>query len=49
VRIGDTVTATVTVREIDTAKQRIKLETVARVEDTVVIEGEAALKVPSRG
>ena len=48
VRIGDTVTAVVTVRDIVVDKQRVVLETVAQVGDRVVIEGEAVLRVPSR-
>lgn len=48
VRIGDTVTAIVTVREIVADKQRVVLETIAQVGDRVVIEGEAVLRVPSR-
>lgn len=49
VRIGDTVTATVTVREIDSAKNRVTLDTVCtNQEGTVLITGEA-LAMPPRG
>ncbi|WP_339776661.1 MaoC family dehydratase [uncultured Thalassospira sp.] len=49
VRIGDTVTATVKVREIIAAKKRVVLDTVCTVGDRVVISGEAIVMVPSRG
>ena len=49
VRIGDTVTATVTVTAIDPAKRRVTLETLCAVGDTVVIKGEAQVLAPSRG
>ncbi len=48
VRIGDTVEAHVTVAEINAAHQRVLLRTVCRVGDTVVIDGEALVMVPSR-
>jgi len=48
VRIGDTVLATCTVREINTAKGRVTFDCTTTVGDTVVIEGEALVKVPSR-
>jgi 3-hydroxybutyryl-CoA dehydratase len=48
VRIGDTVEAQVTVAEIDAPHKRVRLKTVCRVGDTVVIEGEALVLVPSR-
>ncbi len=48
VRVGDNVTATATVKEVDTKRRRIVLETVCRVGDTVVIDGEALMKVNSR-
>ncbi len=41
VRSGDTVTATVTVREIDEAKRRLTLDTVCTVDGNPVIDGEA--------
>jgi 3-hydroxybutyryl-CoA dehydratase len=49
VRIGDTVTATCRVREIDLAKRRVTFDCVCKVGDVAVIDGEALLKVPSRG
>lgn len=48
VRIGDTVTATITVRELNDAKAVVVFDTVARVGDTVVVDGEATIKVPRR-
>jgi 3-hydroxybutyryl-CoA dehydratase len=49
VRIGDTVTASVTVREIDLAKRRVAFDVACKVGDLTVIDGDAMLKVPSRG
>jgi 3-hydroxybutyryl-CoA dehydratase len=48
VRIGDTVCARVTVTEVVTEKHRILVKTVVSVGDTVVIDGDAMLMVPSR-
>lgn len=48
VKIGDTVTATCTVTEIIPEKRRAILSTICKVADTVVIEGEALIMVPSR-
>lgn len=48
VKIGDTVEASVTVTAIDPAKRRVTFETACRVGDTVVVDGEATLLVPSR-
>jgi len=48
VRIGDTVTATATVTSIVPEKKRVTLSTVCTVGDTVVIDGEAVIMVPSR-
>lgn len=48
VKIGDTVTATVTVKEIVPEKKRVVLETVCRVGDSVVVDGQARLMVMSR-
>ena len=47
VRAGDTVYATVTVREMQAEKKRVVLETVCRVRGTVVITGEALVKATS--
>lgn len=48
VKIGDTVLATCTVTEVIAEKKRAVLSTVCKVGDTVVIEGEAMVMVPSR-
>jgi 3-hydroxybutyryl-CoA dehydratase len=48
VKIGDTVKATVTVTALNEEKKRATLSTVCAVGDTVVIEGEAYVQVPSR-
>ncbi|TQV83430.1 MaoC family dehydratase [Denitrobaculum tricleocarpae] len=48
VKAGDTVTARVTVREINEAKCRVVFDTVCSVEDKVVIDGDAMLMVSRR-
>ena len=48
VRPGDTVTATVTVKSVVPEKRRVVLDTVCRVGNTVVIEGEATMMAPKR-
>jgi 3-hydroxybutyryl-CoA dehydratase len=48
VRIGETVTTTVTVQELVPEKRRAVLSTICTVTDHVVIEGEAMVMVPSR-
>lgn len=48
VKLGDTVTATVTVATLDEAKKRATLTTVCTVGGKPVIEGEATVMVPSR-
>ena len=48
VRIGDHVVASCTVREIDKQKGRVTFDCVCKVGETVVIEGDAMVKVPSR-
>jgi len=48
VRIGDTVTAVCTVREIVLEKRRVTFDCVCKVGDTVVIEGEALVMPPAR-
>jgi 3-hydroxybutyryl-CoA dehydratase len=48
VRIGDTVVATCTVREINSAKGRVTFDCTCAVGETTVVEGEALCKVPSR-
>jgi len=49
VRIGDEVTARVTVTAVDAGKGRVSLETVCLVGGTAVGEGEAVMVVPRRG
>jgi 3-hydroxybutyryl-CoA dehydratase len=49
VRAGDTVHATVTVRDLLREKKLVFLNTVCTVKGTVVIIGEALVKVGSRG
>lgn len=48
VRVGDTVYAVATVKHIDTEKHRVTIDTKCYVKDTVVIDGEALIKVRSR-
>ena len=48
VRIGDTVTAIATVKEINPKKPRVVLETLCWVEGKLVTEGEALVLVPKR-
>ena len=47
-RIGATVTATAEIIALDPARRRATMRTVCRVGETVVIEGEALVMVPSR-
>ena len=49
VKIGDTVDAIVDVAELIAPKQRARLTCRCKVGDTVVLEGEAVVKVPLRG
>ena len=48
VRIGDTVTATCTVRDINLHRKRAVFDCIVHVGKTVVVEGEANIMVPSR-
>lgn len=48
VRIGDTVVARCTATTVDKEKGRATFSTVAKVGETVVLEGEAMLLVPKR-
>ena len=48
VRIGDTVVAAVEVAELIAERLRVKLLCTCRVEDRVVLEGDALVKVPRR-
>lgn len=47
VRAGDTVTATVTVREVFVEKKRVILDAVCKVGDKVVLEGESTMMCTS--
>lgn len=49
VKIGNTVRATVTITALQPERKRATLSTVCKVGDTVVIDGEAFVQVPSRG
>jgi 3-hydroxybutyryl-CoA dehydratase len=48
VRPGDTVRATVTVKEVNIAKNRVTLDTICTVAGKVVIEGECQMMPPVR-
>ncbi len=48
VRIGQTLVARVTVKELKTEKRRVVFTTVCTCGDTVVIDGEAELMLPAR-
>ena len=48
VRIGDTVDATCTVREVNEVKRRVIFDCICKVGDTEVIEGEATVMPPTR-
>ena len=48
VRVGDTVYAVVTVKTLTPEKHRALFTTTCYVKDTVVIDGEALIKVPSK-
>ena len=48
VMIGDEVTASATVTDVDPNRRRVTLETVCKVGDKVVVDGEAQLMVASR-
>jgi len=48
VRIGDTVTATCTVTEINAERRRVKMDTVCTVKGKTVVEGSATFMVDSR-
>ena len=49
VKIGDPVTAIVTVKALDPAKGHATLETVCQVNGKTVVDGEAVIMVPRRG
>jgi 3-hydroxybutyryl-CoA dehydratase len=48
VRIGDTVIATCTVREVNAEKRRVIFDCVCKVGDVTVVDGEALVMAPSR-
>jgi len=48
VRIGDTVVATCTVREVVTDKRRVVFDCVCKVGDVTVVDGEAMVMAPAR-
>jgi 3-hydroxybutyryl-CoA dehydratase len=48
VRVGDTVYAVATVKELTPGKNRVLLSTQCFVKDSLVIDGEALIKVPSK-
>ena len=48
VRIGDTVVATCTVKEVLAEKRRVSFDCACKVGDTVVVEGEAVVMPPPR-
>lgn len=48
VKIGDDVKVTVTVEELQERGNRARLSCICSVDDTIVLEGEALVKVPSR-
>ena len=48
VRIGDTVVASCTVREVNEEKRRVTFDCACRVGDTVVLDGEAVVMAPAR-
>lgn len=48
VKIGDTVVARVTVRELNTEKRRASFDTVCTVRGKVVLDGQAEILVPAR-
>lgn len=48
VRIGDTVTATCTVREVLAEKRRVAFDCVCKIGDTIVVKGEATVMPPAR-
>jgi 3-hydroxybutyryl-CoA dehydratase len=48
VRIGDTVTAVCTVRQVFPSRRRVIFDCICKVKDTVVVDGEATVMMPSR-
>jgi 3-hydroxybutyryl-CoA dehydratase len=48
VHIGETVTATCTVREVNQEKRRVIFDCVCKVGETTVVDGEALVMAPPR-
>jgi 3-hydroxybutyryl-CoA dehydratase len=48
VRAGDTVRARATITEINSEHRRVKLQTICSVGETIVVDGDAEVLVPSR-
>jgi 3-hydroxybutyryl-CoA dehydratase len=48
VRVGDTVYAVVTIKQLVPEKHRVVLDTKCYVKDVVVVDGEALIKVPDK-
>lgn len=48
VYLGDTVTATVIVKEVDIIKRRVFFRTICKVKEKIVIDGEAELYIPKK-
>ena len=48
VKIGDTVVARCTIKELNPEKRKVKFDTVCTVRGKVVVEGEADIMVPAR-
>lgn len=48
VRIGDTVITSCVVREVNREKRRVVFDTVCKVNETVVVDGEALVMAPAR-
>lgn len=48
VKIGDTVVARCTIKELNAEKRKVKFDTVCTVRGKVVVEGEADIMVPAR-
>ncbi len=49
VPLGAEVTAVVTVTEVNLEKKRVSCETICKIGDNVVLEGESLMMVPSKG
>jgi len=49
VRVGDTVVARVTVKELNPTKRRAVFDTVCTVAGKVVLDGQAEIMIPARG